>query len=124
MLLRRPEASHVVPATGVEVKWLVRTDDYRVLYAEAIERSKPKLGFRIVFPEHFAAMKLTAGRDKDQDDLIWLLRQKNLVDRTTAREIVHRLVGGQFAAESFDSFVQEADWRNESGLSGLRPRRR
>lgn len=114
-----------VGRTSVEVKWIIRTDDYRALYAEVVERSKlTRLAFRVVLPEYLAAMKLAAGRDKDQDDLIWLLRQPNLVDRKAAREIVHRLVGGQFAAESFDAVAREADWRNDSGRSGFRPRRR
>lgn len=61
---------------------------------------------------------------EDQTDLLWLLRQPKLVDRKAAREIVHRLVGGQFAAESFDAVALEADWRNKSGLRGcVRARR-
>jgi hypothetical protein len=99
---------------GVEVDLIDRKDHFRALYQEALESSVvTDDGLQVLSPEYLAVAKFVAGRPKDEDDLVWLLQQKGLVDRPAALEIVERLVGGQFAREALRSFVDEADWRSE-----------
>lgn len=101
----------IVAPNRVPVDWVVRDDDFAGLYEEALAKSKRlRLGFRIVAPDYLAAMKLSAGRAKDLDDLIFLLRE-GLVDVKKAGKIVYRLVGGQFARQEFERIVEEAEWR-------------
>lgn len=99
---------------GVEVDFIVRADQFQALYEEALLHAgmtDDKLS--IITPEYLAAMKLVAGRPKDEGDLLWLLKQEGLVDRDKTLDIVGRLVGGQFAKEAMQSFMDQADWEKE-----------
>lgn len=110
-----------VTQDGVEVDIIVRSDGFEPLYQEALERAiVTDDGLPVVSPDYMAAIKFSAGRPKDEDDLLWLLQQEGLVDRAKALKIVTRLVGGQFAHNSFKSWIDEADWRSqrEKGESG------
>lgn len=99
---------------GVEVDLIVRSDHLRNLYTEALEQMvETEDGLPIIAPDYLAAMKFAAGRPKDEDDLVWLLQQEKLIDRTNALDIVERLIGGRFARDAFQSFIDEADWRTE-----------
>lgn len=102
---------------GVEVDWVTREDDYAQLYAEALAAATlaENCAYRVVTSEYLAAMKLAAGRTKDYDDLLWLLQQKSLVDRSKARSIIRRLLGGKFAVDEFNQAALEADFRQERG---------
>ena len=101
---------------GVVVDWIVRRDEYSRLYEEAVKRAVPTdTGYSVVSPEYLVAMKLAANRPKDREDALWLLGQKGLVNRGQARGIVHRLLGGQFAAERLDRWFSIADWRRANG---------
>jgi hypothetical protein len=95
--------------SGVPVCFIVRTDDFKALYidarAKALDLGKP---LKIVTPEHLAAMKLVAGRDKDITDLKMLLRLKK-ASLTRSREIIRRTLGA-FAVKEFDSYVAEVEW--------------
>jgi len=99
----------------IESDWIVRADAYEKLYEEAIKTArKTSGGYLIARPEYLAATKMVAGRDKDYDDLLWLLQQDDLVNRNKAREIVGRLLGA-YAADDFDRAAEEADWRKSRG---------
>lgn len=96
----------------IDVDWIVRSDEYRQLYEEALDNAvMTDRGFAVVTPEYLAAMKLAAGRPKDEYDLTFLLSEKGLVNRALAIDIVRRNVGGRFAVDQFKSFIDEADWR-------------
>ena len=100
----------------VPVDWILREDDYVALYKDALDNSLLHgRGFRLVSPEHLAAMKFAAQRQKDYDDLMWLLQQDGLVNSDKARRIIFRFVGGRFAADQFDAAVEEARWRARKG---------
>lgn len=104
---------------GVPVDWIVRSDEYASLYEEAIaEARNTGRGYRVVSPEHLAAMKLAARRPKDHEDLVFLLRQPRLVKLTKARDVIRRLLGGRFAVDEFDSVVMEARWRRKVEKGG------
>ncbi len=99
---------------GVPVDLIDRNDGYTELYEEALAAAVTHpSGYRVVGPEYLAAMKMVAGRPKDQGDLMILLVLPTF-DLVKARGIVNRLVGGQFGLESFDSFVAEAEWRRDN----------
>ncbi len=104
---------------GVEVDLIERRDHLTTLYEEALQNSVlTEDGLSILSPEYLAVAKFAAGRPKDEDDLIWLLQQRDLVDRNQALDITERLVGGKFARDSLKSFIDEADWRAERERRG------
>lgn len=74
---------------AVQVDWIVRNDGYQKYYRaalkDAIELSN---GLRLVKPEWLVILKLNAGRQKDLDDIVFLLKQEKLVDRSTVKQNV------------------------------------
>lgn len=92
----------------------VRSDDSQRLYEEALDRSLPLpelLGALVVTPEYMAAIKLDAGRAKDEEDLHFLIREK-VIDLEKTRSIIRRLLGA-FAVKEFQSHVDETEWKRE-----------
>lgn len=73
----------------VQVDWIVRNDGYEKYYRAALATAidLPN-GLRVVSPEWLVVLKLNAGRQKDLDDIVFLLRQEKLVDRPTVRRNV------------------------------------
>ena len=97
--------------SGVPVDLIVREDDYRALYEEAIAQAVrvPGLPVPLATAEHLAAMKMAAARDRDELDLQFLLRAR-AVDVARARQIIYRHLG-PFAAQEFDRVVEEVEWK-------------
>lgn len=79
---------------AVQIDWIVRNDGYQKYYRaalkEAIELSN---GLRLVTPEWLVILKINAGRQKDLDDIVFLLRQGQLVDRPTLKQKVIETAG-------------------------------
>ena len=79
---------------NVQIDWIVRSDGYQKYYRaalkEAIELSN---GLRLVTPEWLVILKITAGRQKDLDDIIFLLRQQQTVDRPAVKQKVVETAG-------------------------------
>lgn len=102
--------------SGISVDFIVRTDDYWQLYDQAffesVELSEEGVTVRCVRPEHLAAMKMAAGRTKDEEDLRFLIR--NNLDLPATRRIIQRTMG-TYAAEDFDSYVDEVAWKTSQG---------
>jgi len=100
---------------GFPVCFIVRSDDFKKLYIEAHRKSVAVSGLavRVVAPAYLAAMKLVAGRQKDEEDLRTLLRNR-LVNLKKARELMRRILGA-FAVKEFDSYVDEVEWRRSRG---------
>lgn len=99
----------------VEIDWVVRADEYQDLYQAAVDaRAQTDLGIDIVLPEYLVIMKIVAGRGKDHQDALFLLRQPNLVDRGDVERLLRRIFGR--AAIGFirdlTSFAFEADRQN------------
>ena len=82
----------------------------RLDHAKEAQRSKAFHLLRQHMDElsNLVAMKLIAGRGKDNLDLITLL-QSGEVDVPKARRIIKRLLGA-YAAMNFDTRVAEAEW--------------
>lgn len=102
--------------SGVPVDFIVRDDDYRQLYREAMNVSPvaAAFGVRVVPPNYLVAMKMAAGRDKDTLDLKFLLAQDGLVDAAATRAIVRRHLG-PYAAQEFDRIADEVAWEKQRG---------
>jgi hypothetical protein len=72
----------------------VRSDGYRELYRKALQEAiRLPNGLRIVSPEWLVILKFNAGRQKDLDDIVFLLKQKKLVDRTLVKQKITEIMG-------------------------------
>lgn len=71
---------------SVPVDWIVRNDDGKKLYAKALDDAYilPN-GLPIVTAEWLVILKYLAGRFRDQQDAVFLLKKKKLVDRKAIR---------------------------------------
>ncbi|MGE0886575.1 MAG: hypothetical protein AB7P14_23805 [Blastocatellales bacterium] len=78
----------------VPIDWIVRNDGYEQFYRAALQEVvRLPNGLRIVTPEWLVILKFNAGRQKDLDDIVFLLRRKNLVDRTAVKRKVTEVAG-------------------------------
>lgn len=78
----------------VPIDWIVRNDGYQKYYRAALKDAlRLPNGLRIVTPEWLVILKINAGRQKDLDDIVFLLRQKTLVDRPTIKRKVVETAG-------------------------------
>ncbi len=72
---------------AVQVDWIVRNDGYRKYYRAALtDAVKMPNGLRVITPEWMVILKINAGRQKDLDDAVFLLKQPQLVDRPTVKQ--------------------------------------
>jgi hypothetical protein len=79
---------------AVQVDWIVRNDGYRKYYLAALKEAiELPNGLRIVTPEWLVILKINVGRQKDLDDIVFLLKQRKLVDRSTVRQKVIETTG-------------------------------
>ena len=73
----------------VQVDWIVRSDGYEKYYRAALQEAiELPNRIRIVTPEWLVILKITAGRQKDLDDIVFLLKQQKLVDRSIVKQRV------------------------------------
>jgi hypothetical protein len=83
----------------VPVDWIVRDDTARKFYESALKEAYTlPSGLPIVTPEWLVILKYIAGRFKDQQDAVYLLKQKGLVDRRAVRRKVMATAGREFWA--------------------------
>jgi len=98
---------------GVPLDLILRDDDFEPLYQEALRDAMPHptLPGAVIRPEFLVAMKMVAGRKRDEADLEFLLTEADL-DVASTRQIVYRFLG-PYAAREFDQALQIARWRAE-----------
>ena len=78
----------------VQVDWIVRTDGYQKYYRSALKDTiRLPNGLRIVTPEWLVILKYNAGRQKDLDDIVFLLKEDGLVNRPTVKQKVIETAG-------------------------------
>lgn len=78
----------------VPLDWIVRNDGYQTFYRAALKDAiKLPNGLRIVTPEWLVILKFNAGRQKDLDDIVFLLKRKNLVNRPLIKQKVVEIAG-------------------------------
>ncbi len=74
---------------AVQIDWIVRNDGYQKYYRAALQDALDlPNGLSIVSPEWLVILKLNAGRQKDYDDIVFLLKQTKLVDRSLVKQKV------------------------------------
>ncbi len=78
----------------VTVDWIVRDDDYQDFYEAALTDAEEfQAGLKIITPEWLVILKHLAGRGKDELDVLWLLRENDLVSRELIVEHLKRVRG-------------------------------
>lgn len=78
----------------VAVDWIVRNDGYAKYYNAALTDAVvfPN-GIKLISPEWLVILKMFAGRQKDYDDAVFLLKEKDLVNRPKVKENVVKIAG-------------------------------
>lgn len=95
---------------AVQVDWIVRNDGYRKYYVAALQEAiELPNGLRVVTPEWLVILKLNPGRQKDYDDIVFLLKQQKLVDRPTVKQKVVATTGEDVWLASFRRRCDVAD---------------
>lgn len=89
----------------VAVDWIVRNDDVKKFYQAALADAVVIDNIPVITPEWLVVTKYIAGRFKDQEDAIFLLRQKGLVNRKKIRAAIKR-VGGELVWAAFAGGLQ------------------
>ena len=83
----------------IPIDWIVRNDTARKFYERALkEAHKLPSDLPIITPEWMVILKYIAGRFKDQQDAVFLLKQKKLVDRKLVRRKIIETAGDEFWA--------------------------
>jgi hypothetical protein len=96
----------------INVDVIVRNDFFREFYAAALRDAQMTAdGWRVITPEWMVILKYLAGRGKDQLDLLWLLREPGLVDRTEVTRLLEQVAGqtsAQIALRGLEPFYVQA----------------
>lgn len=100
--------------SGVPVDLVVRNDKYERLYEASMDHAARVEGVPIpvVTPEFMIAMKMAAGRPKDDVDLEFLLLNSDADTLYKARVVVERFLG-PYAVDDLDRLRDEAEWQRE-----------
>ena len=77
----------------VTVDWIVRQDNAKVFYQRAFADAIKLEDLPIITPEWLVILKYIAGRFKDQEDAVYLLRQPKLVSRQKIKELIVEVSG-------------------------------
>lgn len=78
---------------AVAVDWIIRKDEFKKLFAEALKESVKINDVPVLTPEWLVILKFIAGRFKDQEDAVFLLSRESLVDRNLIKEKIIKLFG-------------------------------
>ncbi len=71
----------------IHIDWIVREDNYRQYYVQALKDAATlKNGLKVITPEWLIILKYIAGRDKDLDDITFLLKKNGYVKRQKIKE--------------------------------------
>jgi len=107
----------------VPIDWILRNDDFKAFYREALKDSVMIDNIPILTPEWLVILKFIAGRFKDQEDAVYLLREKGLVNRDKIRELITEVFGANawlLAKSGYQRWFDLADGNIERASDGLR----
>ncbi|MFN0111862.1 MAG: hypothetical protein ACKVZH_23635 [Blastocatellia bacterium] len=92
--------SILVGEKNIPVQCIVRSDVFRVLY-EAALRDAVTIAEdrRVIIPEWMVILKFLARRSKDILDLLWMLKEPDLVNRDRVLQLLEQVLG-KLAAHS------------------------
>ena len=79
--------------TTVSVDWIIRNDVFKSMFNQALNESVKINDVPVLTPEWLVILKFIAGRFKDQEDAVFLLSRKGLVDRNLIKENVIKTAG-------------------------------
>ena len=77
----------------VAVDWIIRNDEFKKLFQVALDEAVKINDVPILSPEWLVVLKFIAGRFKDQEDAVYLLSRKDLVNRNLIKSHIVRVVG-------------------------------
>ncbi len=77
----------------VLVDWIIRNDEFKELFREALKEAVKIDDIPIITPEWLVILKFIAGRFKDQEDAVFLLSRKGLVNRNLIKEKIIKHIG-------------------------------
>jgi hypothetical protein len=77
----------------VAVDWIIRKDEFKKLFSEALKDAVKIKDVPVLTPEWLVILKFIAGRFKDQEDAVFLLSRKNLVNRNLIKEHIIKTAG-------------------------------
>lgn len=77
----------------VPVDWIIRKDEFKELFEIALNESVKINGVPVLTAEWLVILKFIAGRFKDQEDAVFLLSRKGLVDRAVIKDKIVRHLG-------------------------------
>jgi hypothetical protein len=77
----------------VAVDWIIRNDEFKALFQDALLEAVKIDEIPVIKPEWLVILKFIAGRFKDQEDAVYLLSQKGLVNREFIKEKIVKHFG-------------------------------
>ena len=78
---------------AVSIDWIIRNDEFKALFQEALSEAVKIDDLPILTPEWLVILKFIAGRFKDQEDAVYLLSRKGLVNREVIKEKIIKHFG-------------------------------
>ena len=102
-------------SSGVPVELVIRDDKYRALYEAAVDHATRIEGVPVVVVrgEYLIAMKMVAGRPKDDADLEFLIADGG-VDLERAKAVVSEHLG-PYAVDELERYCDGVAWRRSRG---------
>ena len=94
-LLRQGGERYIIKTNkkAVAVDWIIRKDEFKKLFQEALNEAVEINGVPVLTPEWLVILKFIAGRFKDQEDAVFLLSRKGLVNRNIIKEKIIKHFG-------------------------------
>ena len=78
---------------AVAVDWIIRKDEFKELFQTALKEAVKINDVPILTAEWLVILKFIAGRFKDQEDAVFLLSRKGLVNRALIKEKIVKQFG-------------------------------
>lgn len=100
----------------IDVDWIMRRDNYKDFYKQALADAAELKSWKILTPEWLVILKYIAGRAKDRLDLLWLLQQKTLVKRKKVKQNIVKVIGELGATGFLLGLQREYDLADVMGL--------
>lgn len=100
----------------VAVDWIIRNDEFKTLFQEALKDAVKINDVPILTPEWLVILKFISGRFKDQEDAVFLLSRKGLVNRNLIKNHIVHIVGATawgLAKHGYQRWYDLADGRTQ-----------
>lgn len=115
--LRQGGERYNIKATkrDVHVDWILRDDSFKKIFKIALSEAVKINGVPVLTPEWLVILKFIAGRFKDQEDAVFLLSRKGLVDRRIIKEKIIKHISREawgLARHGYQRWYEMADGRS------------